>query len=1435
MIPFLSSQSKKAKSYRLNYFIICFLLFFLSSNAYASAIDDNFSTVMNTKLSANILTNDTGTFKEVIDHSEPSHGTILNFYENGDFEYMPDYGYVGTDTFTYKIKYFNFGWHTSTATVTINITNTSPISDTSDICYNDLELSGICVELGFCAGGLTCKKTYPLQIKSSLNNVKIFYNETGLSGSFGDSCGTDPSGTCQTVHNIDFGPFGFFNQATEFDMNSLDQNTNNPDIWTQNLINMSCFYDDRLYVTYEKDGVIHQGKLEKCTQDISNKLRDFSIRNPEDTRNIKGNIKFIGNTVLEYNGDNSKNLTNTDLNLQYIDIDSDPNTYNSSKALLDIPNDSTIVWAGLYTQGYLNGITSVNEIYEKLNDPIYLTAPSLGTISVTPDVIDYADNDGYGYTYDTYTEIKQIEGKTASEINGWITTANIKCYEGADKSGLGNFGAWTLVVIYKNPNEKLKNISVFDGYKVVYNKIGYETVNIPINGFLTPLHGDINSTLSLFVGEGDKYIEGDKLYINDIGINTINAFDSSISGVTRDPSIINNQGIDIQNHDISSLINNGDTEATITLTSEGDKYFPSVVAFATDLYEPRVCYYIDKITDENNQTVYENKNFIQDLVQNQKYKISLWIANMKKDSTDTDIETAKNVKISVDYKNFNYVQETTFIKNTDFNNFIHITDALGDDIGEFVNDLNQSDWRLGDGATSTSGGTLYPTLDFSNDNDKAFIDINGTFVINDNTTTINLDDIFIFKASYKTDFLEIANPIPIPKCQDFNTIGDTYVPTFGSFNVVNKDYIDGTMVPKDENSSINALYTQIANNLFEVKAVSLDSDMETPKNIDALVGIDLIKNPTSETECQTNPALWENNVTFVNQSSKSLTLSYPKANKNLRFRVKYLVDRYGSIVDWRGKCSNSSTNTTYNDYACIWGVLTGEVYDNSYCNEGNGYPEDKCPCALECNPATNSSPNHNDQCVQCVFNNPNLTQSICSRDNFAIRPDKFNIINIPTNIRAGNEFNITIQAVDINNQPVEDYNETLAINSATSPELDYNETNSSQGCITGTISTTSSLTFKNGEVNITLNYNEVGDLNLTTKELIGTEYAKVDTKDSTINKRFITQNSQILSIIPDHFSINAAFKDFTSNFTYLSNNINDSMAAILDLNITAKNKQNITTKNYNSTCYAKKSNYNITYTPLFITGLTKIIYQEKNTSTTGDSLMSNNNFSLTNISKDVFAIDNNGTANVKIKINFDRNSTTAVNPFKFTINDINVTDENNTQGSISLDQNTTFYYGRVHAPDYSSSSNIINNAKIYYEVYCKDCNKSNFTSLGVESIDGVYWYVNKDHNSSNSGQIYGYPLTNTTPTNLVNITPVSSTISGVENTTITYSGNKYPYKERIDINSSSWLTYNPYNQNAIYNYFYVDFSGVGSWAGIGQPGKTVDLNISSKRSKRIEW
>ncbi|MBV5278308.1 MAG: hypothetical protein J0647_04630, partial [Campylobacteraceae bacterium] len=418
----------------------------------------------------------------------------------------------------------------------------------------------------------------------------------------------------------------------------------------------------------------------------------------------------------------------------------------------------------------------------------------------------------------------------------------------------------------------------------------------------------------------------------------------------------------------------------------------------------------------------------------------------------------------------------------------------------------------------------------------------------------------------------------------------------------------------------------------------------------------------------------------------------------------------------------------------------------------------------------------------------------------------------------------TFDAKDYNNNATSNYNEAIP--------LTYNE--AKVGCITGNFnSSLVNMFFVNGTKNIlSLSYSEVGVINIQMQETLGLEFALVDASDTADTQRFITPYDQNWSYTPDHFILTGShFDNNATGFTYLSSDLN--MSANLNLTIIAQNLNNITTQNYNSACYSKTTSYGLSYTPLVLspsTSLSRINYLEANTSISGNLLI-NNAWTIASIPNTIFSTDNNGTGKLNIKVNFDRNETKTINPFNFTARDINITDFDGIQGGIDLNQSTTFYYGRAHAPDYRFAGNS-GTAMMYYEVYAKDLNLSQRQAFGItgnQGVDSVNWYQNALHVNTSG-------VTNPSSATITIGAQTNATTSSV---VLTHTP---PHVGKVNLGSSPWLVYYPTN-------FTVEFYSSGSWAGAGfvkegQPnatdtnttvGEHIHKTAPIKANRRITW
>ncbi len=564
-----------------------------------------------------------------------------------------------------------------------------------------------------------------------------------------------------------------------------------------------------------------------------------------------------------------------------------------------------------------------------------------------------------------------------------------------------------------------------------------------------------------------------------------------------------------------------------------------------------------------------------------------------------------------------------------------------------------------------------------------------------------------------------------------------------------------------------------------------------------------------------------------NHATTNTGIKINRAIRNAKIKMKYidLYYLYNQIMD---SCLINSSNNG-NIQAMPQCVNSSNKYKNAFgqnaynrCIVNNGQP-----CTPSKQGVGNPPYDHIYGCYECTADA--LGNAVISSDNFAVRADKFQIdLSSATPIKAKENFTISFGALTADATPLSaaDYNET----NGTSFMIDYNETKAS--CLKGSLSFASALKFSDGNLSISSNYNEAGSIKVEIKEIDGSEFALVDSDDTNSSLRKITAASKTISFIPDHFDVSWSLSQEGRSFTYYSNQLTN-MGAKLSLSVKAKNKANTITKNYDKNCYAKNTNLNITFdidseesSPL------SLQYSDKNLSGviipagSFNAPSLNNNFTTT-------LKDSNftqGIADKIYKISFQKNNATVLEPSSLEIKEINATDSDNVSGKKVLsNQKTIFYYGRINTVNSIEGINPIN-TKIYYEVYCKDCNKTKYHIDGNTSIDTLNWYQNIYHNNASCGQIINtVSLDGSTA-----ITVNPSFDHGTQDINLTNPN--APFLDKIRLTPSGWLQYNAINPSIPYIDFTAKFLNPNTnWAGEGKLGHTVDEKISVRRSKKIDW
>ncbi|CAE10815.1 hypothetical protein [Wolinella succinogenes] len=454
------------------------------------------------------------------------------------------------------------------------------------------------------------------------------------------------------------------------------------------------------------NGTIHyiqsattSAEIPGCTNNFSgSNLRAFTRAYQT---SLNGGIKIIGNTILGQKNSNSticptNNTNNAEVTLRYWDIDSDSSTFSSSSSTLTLTSNSEIVKAYLYWQGILSAGNKAEAQSVKLKTP---TQTSYVEITSQTSKFNWAEQNYSGYYY-SYQGVADVTSYVKE--SGVYTVADLSTTQGTINQ-LGSFGAWAIVVVYRNNSETFKNITLFDGYDIVSSG---NNKSYTLSGFLTPTKGTVKSSFLTFTGEGDVDITGDYIQLGGTRLKNINgvtnnAFDASITEgsnyfTAKNPNCQNNFGIDIHDFDVGSsgqnIINNSQSSVGITLGSTQDTYFPGLFAFSTDLYVPDVCY-------EENLT----KNGIEptSIVIGDTLDINVTISNM-------NYEPAKGVSIAKFFNtSLEYDKESTQVRNST-GIYVPKTDAGGDDVVTYSDKGNEQKLRinLGTGASASGGGTI---------------------------------------------------------------------------------------------------------------------------------------------------------------------------------------------------------------------------------------------------------------------------------------------------------------------------------------------------------------------------------------------------------------------------------------------------------------------------------------------------------------------------------------------------------------------------------------------------------------------------------------------------------------------------------------------------------------------------------------------------------
>ncbi|MGW6392803.1 DUF3344 domain-containing protein [Streptomyces sp. NPDC055103] len=228
-----------------------------------------------------------------------------------------------------------------------------------------------------------------------------------------------------------------------------------------------------------------------------------------------GGIVRAANTSAK--GAQGTESVNDDASIAYVDVDSDPNTYNSSRAELPVPSGARVSWARLYWGGNLR----VGEQKPPADNGRVLIAEPGGAYKalLADTLIGHRTAEGA----DAFQASADVTELVRSARSGQWTVAQVNVAMGRSK--VGGWGGWTLVAAYEKASEPLRRMGVWDGFETVGPGDG--ELRVPIDGNRYPKGTD--GRLGVIAYDGDRGTSGDYLAVETSPSKSVRMADSANS------------------------------------------------------------------------------------------------------------------------------------------------------------------------------------------------------------------------------------------------------------------------------------------------------------------------------------------------------------------------------------------------------------------------------------------------------------------------------------------------------------------------------------------------------------------------------------------------------------------------------------------------------------------------------------------------------------------------------------------------------------------------------------------------------------------------------------------------------------------------------------------------------------------------------------------
>ena len=850
---------------------------------------------------------------------------------------------------------------------------------------------------------------------------------------------------------------------------------------------------------------------------------------------------------------------------------------------------------------------------------------------------DYEGIIRYEEHYQSYKDVTELLQNITNDanfhVNGDYWVANIQATTGKlDFPGVE--AAWTLQIIYELPEQNPRSLSINDGYVALYSSASQgadyanelntlydfncgtsyqetgvyaQEIDFDVSGFLTPKEPDFATDLSIFLTESDpedssttEYLEITKKDGTISKVDGDNAWNYEITdkngddNLNRIPNYIYPIGVTIKNYHQTGILDPEQTSTHITFSTDGDRLLLGVIGFATDLRKPNLCYdyaysqygkYFTETYDQNTSPMLKGSVFTGEPIE-----VKLYIKN-----TENSDLLAENVSVNILDIN---TSQVTYIDNSTevtYPNSITRT-AIPDNLLDVANDKSYvKDIPIGDVQGLEYFYTYYqldPSVSDLNTSITARVDYNITLNAGNQDITIP------YQVYLNSD---------IPICSG----SSTYSPAKGIFNIVHNDYYNLDTVHNGPDMSYYNLPTQVSSRVGNFKILSMDPEnLDSLKATSTIVAVDMIDasafHDTNASCAELSSALtkrvWvqigdeDHNVTSapfnktalqeaINKAYTDISTPeefYKTARQNTAFRVSYNTMDDNGTIPYISKDNNGNFITL--NWREEW---TGETCNTPMINTLNANIRNKT--VTYCN-ATSAHFNIK-ECMECIYGLH--TRVVCSRDNFAIRPEAFKLhikdqnqsnptqqsditslsdsgstgANTPElHLAAGYKYNIEVNATNhINNTSTPGYTRSFNIDNTTTATYKWApESGRDVSACNAPIDVNTSIRFIDGSADTNTSLNNVGHYTLSLKD---TSWTLVD-----YDPNFMTHHTGSY-FLPSSVADCKTNSDLVLNTNAtMSPNTSNNDDAIL-------NGCNITSNHHNSELDIQYNDFNVTFHP----------------------------------------------------------------------------------------------------------------------------------------------------------------------------------------------------------------------------------------------------------------